>query len=294
MSWLVRRPRLAGGSARRLRRITTCVPRAGRSKRPWHRVTADSATRWWLRLCQTMTDRIPHLSQPGVAPPQPRVGAGEPDRVTQQAGSFLMGLGDRARPDQVPHPRPRQQTHPGLRRGAHGRGHPHHPQPGPSTPGAIVEPSIGTLRRESLDQLMIIEPATSGRCCRSSSGTTTPTAHTGRLISTRPPATALGRPSDRPAPTTRPVSAENAVTAPGSTSAADGVDGTRRVVRTIAPCSSSTRVPHGRPRPTTRTVRTDRSISTPADPTPPPSGAAIRPLRRDRLGGLIHEYVQVA
>ena len=32
----------------------------------------------------------------------------------------------------------------------------------------------------------------------------------------------------------------------------------------------------------------------PAGATPPPSGAAIRPLRRNRLGGLIHEYVQVA
>ena len=32
----------------------------------------------------------------------------------------------------------------------------------------------------------------------------------------------------------------------------------------------------------------------PAGATPPTSGAAIRPLRRDRLGGLIHEYVQVA
>jgi putative transposase len=28
--------------------------------------------------------------------------------------------------------------------------------------------------------------------------------------------------------------------------------------------------------------------------TRPPSGAVIRPLRRDRLGGLLHEYVQVA
>jgi putative transposase len=28
--------------------------------------------------------------------------------------------------------------------------------------------------------------------------------------------------------------------------------------------------------------------------TPPCSGAAIRVLRRDRLGGLLHEYVQVA
>ena len=32
----------------------------------------------------------------------------------------------------------------------------------------------------------------------------------------------------------------------------------------------------------------------PAGHTPPRSGAGIRPLRRDRLGGLIHEYVQVA
>jgi transposase InsO family protein len=32
----------------------------------------------------------------------------------------------------------------------------------------------------------------------------------------------------------------------------------------------------------------------PADATPPPSEATVRPLRRDRLGGCIHEYVQVA
>jgi putative transposase len=32
----------------------------------------------------------------------------------------------------------------------------------------------------------------------------------------------------------------------------------------------------------------------PAGDTPPRAGAAIRPLRRDRLSGLIHEYVQVA
>jgi transposase len=32
----------------------------------------------------------------------------------------------------------------------------------------------------------------------------------------------------------------------------------------------------------------------PAGGTPPRSGATIRPLRRDRLGGLVHEYVQVA
>jgi putative transposase len=32
----------------------------------------------------------------------------------------------------------------------------------------------------------------------------------------------------------------------------------------------------------------------PAGPTPPRSGASSRPLRRDRLGGLVHEYVQVA
>ena len=28
--------------------------------------------------------------------------------------------------------------------------------------------------------------------------------------------------------------------------------------------------------------------------TPPPSGPIIRPLRRDRLGALVHEYVHVA
>jgi putative transposase len=32
----------------------------------------------------------------------------------------------------------------------------------------------------------------------------------------------------------------------------------------------------------------------PAGHTPPPSGTTVRPLRRDRIGGLIHEYVQVA
>ena len=32
----------------------------------------------------------------------------------------------------------------------------------------------------------------------------------------------------------------------------------------------------------------------PAGRTPPPSGATVRPLRRDRLDGLIHEYLQVA
>jgi transposase InsO family protein len=32
----------------------------------------------------------------------------------------------------------------------------------------------------------------------------------------------------------------------------------------------------------------------PAGRTPPPSGATVRPLRRDRLGGLVHEYLPVA
>ena len=32
----------------------------------------------------------------------------------------------------------------------------------------------------------------------------------------------------------------------------------------------------------------------PAGRTPPPSGATVRPLRRDRLGGLVHEYLQAA
>src|SRR5512133_485775 len=44
------------------------------------------------------------------------------------------------------------------------------------------------------------------------------------------------------------------------------------------------------------THRPHRSLNQhpPAGPTPPPSGATIQPLRRDRLGGLVHEYVQVA
>ena len=32
----------------------------------------------------------------------------------------------------------------------------------------------------------------------------------------------------------------------------------------------------------------------PAGPTPTPRGAIVRPLRQDRLGGLVHEYRQVA
>jgi len=32
----------------------------------------------------------------------------------------------------------------------------------------------------------------------------------------------------------------------------------------------------------------------PAGSTPPGSGATVQPLRRDRLGGIIHEYVQAA
>ena len=44
------------------------------------------------------------------------------------------------------------------------------------------------------------------------------------------------------------------------------------------------------------THRPHRSLDQhpPAADTPPRSRAAIRVLRRDRLGGLLHEYVQVA
>jgi transposase InsO family protein len=44
------------------------------------------------------------------------------------------------------------------------------------------------------------------------------------------------------------------------------------------------------------THRPHRSLDqhAPAGHTPPPSGTTIQPLRRDRLGGLLHEYVQVA
>ena len=44
------------------------------------------------------------------------------------------------------------------------------------------------------------------------------------------------------------------------------------------------------------THRPHRSLQQhpPAGHTPPRSGAAIPPLRRDRLGGLVHEYLQVA
>jgi transposase InsO family protein len=44
------------------------------------------------------------------------------------------------------------------------------------------------------------------------------------------------------------------------------------------------------------THRPHRSLGQhpPAGRTPPPRGATIQPLRRDRLGGLVHEYLQVA
>ena len=44
------------------------------------------------------------------------------------------------------------------------------------------------------------------------------------------------------------------------------------------------------------THRPHRSLDQrpPAGGIPPGSGAAIRVLRRDRLGGLVHEYLQVA
>jgi transposase InsO family protein len=44
------------------------------------------------------------------------------------------------------------------------------------------------------------------------------------------------------------------------------------------------------------THRPHRSLQqqAPAGPTPPPLAATVLPLRRDRLGGLIHEYLQVA
>jgi transposase InsO family protein len=44
------------------------------------------------------------------------------------------------------------------------------------------------------------------------------------------------------------------------------------------------------------THRPHRSLDQqpPARLTPPPSNATLRPLRRDRLGGLLHEYMQVA
>ena len=46
---------------------------------------------------------------------------------------------------------------------------------------------------------------------------------------------------------------------------------------------------------TTRTAHTDRSISDrPQAALPRPHGATVPPLLRDRLGGLLHEYVQVA
>ena len=44
------------------------------------------------------------------------------------------------------------------------------------------------------------------------------------------------------------------------------------------------------------THRPHRSLDQhpPAGHTPPPSGATFRPLRRNRLGGLLHEYLHVA
>ena len=52
----------------------------------------------------------------------------------------------------------------------------------------------------------------------------------------------------------------------------------------------------GHPIAASNTHRPHRSLDQypPEGRTPPLPGATIRPLRRDRLGGLLHEYVQVA
>src|SRR6185312_12163610 len=42
-----------------------------------------------------------------------------------------------------------------------------------------------------------------------------------------------------------------------------------------------------------RGTTSPQARSAPAGRTPPPSDATVRPLRRDRLGGLVHEYLQV-
>jgi hypothetical protein len=61
--------------------------------------------------------------------------------------------------------------------------------------------------------------------------------------------------------------------------------------RTAPPRGGTARVPRALQHP----PPAPRARSAPAPGrTPPPSGATVRPLRRDRLGGLLHEYVQVA
>jgi hypothetical protein len=75
-----------------------------------------------------------------------------------------------------------------------------------------------------------------------------------------------------------------------------------------APCAGNASTTSSSPDPATSTsccastcsiamcaARTDHCISTrPRAPLPHVPGATVRPLRRDRLGGLIHEYVQAA
>ena len=103
------------------------------------------------------------------------------------------------RPVPVPDPRPGQQVHRRLRRGVRRRRHPHHPHPGPSTAG---ERDRRTLHRHPAPRMPRPPPdhrtaPPRGRCCASTSSTTTPTARTDRSISTRPQA-ALPRPPARP------------------------------------------------------------------------------------------------